>query len=681
VAENSALEQKKSELVRLRKVAELQSLREQYAAKPEIAPKPEKPFLQDVAEGVGAFLTKGSIGENVPIIGPLAEQTGAYFEAALSPKSIEEVKAQRQVERQKMATEAPGALAAQQLVGGIGGALMIPMPGAGIKDAAGIGSRILGQAGLSAADTALRDKSAAEVGAAGMESGLIQAGFESLPVVGKVAKMAAKPLEKPLAWVGKKAARVLSTLSEEDVAEYAKRMAQINKAPSTENLMDTIDAAVAKKALAVDGAKKALERAVSQADDAFKAVKFDLARVAPSTELADDLIVAIEGQKKVLGDMAEEAEDFIAKKKIKVDKEYLLSFMDKIGRGLGKGIGDEVVAAQSKLMAQRERIAGAYDDVLTGQDLRDIMRQIRKDIKWNQAAGEFNDTLNAARKEFTEGISEVIKKAAPKYAKQMEKMRDISQNLSEMSKNFGTRERAVAALSKAASSKGEFRLEALQKFSDLTGQDFPARLKGVAQARELLDLSKRQDIRNLVIKNQMDAVRFAEKNLEKYADAFEPVARLTPARTQSIISRQGFKNASIKDRRALEALSKELGQDLNQAIKDRNILEQFGKEYTRGSRLTVLGSTIGGGMGGLAGVPIGGAAGAALDKYAGQIIKAVMDKGSLLPGAADKYGRILAEASKQGNKAVILTHQSLLANDRDYQRLMEAQRQRSKLLP
>lgn len=284
-------------------------------------------------------------------------------------------------------------------------------------------------------------------------------------------------------------------------------------------------------------------------------------------------------------------------------------------------ISDEAVGAVNKLKAQRDRIASLGDEISASQ-LRQVLREVRKDIQWNRMAGEFNDTLNKARKTFTERVSTVLKDQVPEYGAYMGRMSAISQNLEQASKAFGTKERAVGALNAILSPKGQVKHEALAKLSELTGQNFVGQLDDLKRARGLLEQSRREDIRSQLLPELTGKLQRLEEQLVAAEAAYEPLRRLTPERSQAIIRNQGFKNASIEDRRALEALSAATGQDFLAQIKDRNVLDGFSKDRTNGSRRTLLGTLIGS----LAGSPIlGGLTGAAVDTHGGEILKRILD--------------------------------------------------------
>lgn len=450
--------------------------------------------------------------------------------------------------------------------------------------------------------------------------------------------------------LARKVAKVVTGVNEDDVLHYVQNAERVNAAPARENIMDAIDNARSKYATEVELARENLAVTRRDLDDAYRASRFDLAKERPSDSIADELMGALEAEKGVLGTLSEQADDALERSGLTFRRDDLLRFMDDVGGELGVRssatgerilVSDEAVGAAQKLMAQRDRLA-SFGDTITAPELRGILRDVRRDINFNLKAGEFNDTLNKARKKFTERISDVLKGNAPgledvpelrEYAAYMARMRDLSETLEAMTKRFGEKQTAVNSLNAILGPAGSVKEELLERFSALTGQDFIGKLDNAKKARELLELSKRQDMRAELLPELTEKVKGLEEKLRLAEEAFEPVRRLTPERTQSIIRNQAFKNASIKDRRALELLGEREGQNFLEQIRDRNVLDAFGKESTNGSRKTLLGAILGGVVGGgPIGGAVGGAIGATADVYGGVLLKKLIDSSSDVAG-------------------------------------------------
>jgi hypothetical protein len=490
--------------------------------------------------------------------------------------------------------------------------------------------------------------------------------------------------------VARKIAKVLTGVNEDDILHYVENPERVNAAPAREEIMDAIDGAYNRHKTEVDLAKENLGVAKKELDEAYHATRFDLARARPEDSVATDVMAALDREKGVLGTLSEQAEDALERSGVTTTRQHVLGFLDNVIGAIGtegeRGerilVSNEEEAAVRNLQAQRERVA-SFGQTITAPQLRGIMRGVRKDINFNMMAGEFNDTANKARKKFSEGLSDFLKgqgEAAERagitdvpelreYASYMARMRDLSSTLEDMSKAFGTRERAVnsiAAAVKGATGGGRIKDELLEKFSGLTGQDFIGQLDQAKQARELLELSQRQDMRATLTPNLHAKVESLQQDVARLEAEFEPVKRLTPDRTQNIIRQQGFKTASVKDRRALEVLGQKNDTDFLQLIKDRNVLDAFSKESTNGSRKTLLGALVGGlAGGGPVGATIGGAVGASADVYGGVLLKKLID------ASGDKAGLLFAEramkhaAEKLDAVPELLRNMSMASRARD----------------
>jgi hypothetical protein len=158
------------------------------------------------AQEVGSFFTEGSIGEKVPIIGPLATKAGEHFQAAVDygvnlgdkpySQALSEVQGRGKAAGDQFAKEHPYASTAQDLVGGGVGSLLLPIPGAGMTGLAGAAARTAGSAGMSALDSFTRGDSGEQVQGAAKLSGGIQAVAEGVsPLVGKFAGPIAKSVD------------------------------------------------------------------------------------------------------------------------------------------------------------------------------------------------------------------------------------------------------------------------------------------------------------------------------------------------------------------------------------------------------------------------------------------------------------------------------------------------------
>jgi len=181
------------------------------AAKP--AFNPNKPFnvapaIPQAIEGTQAaqgFEYKGvtpkdalnfstSVGENIPVLGPLAAAGGERFGAVLKmltdevqgkdgdyDAALAEIQAMNEAKRRGKMEESPIAVG---VAAPLAGAAMLPGPGIGMKGATGAGVRIGGNMALSAADDLARGDAESIPQDVGIVGG-IQAAIESAPLIKK----------------------------------------------------------------------------------------------------------------------------------------------------------------------------------------------------------------------------------------------------------------------------------------------------------------------------------------------------------------------------------------------------------------------------------------------------------------------------------------------------------------
>lgn len=448
--------------------------------------------------------------------------------------------------------------------------------------------------------------------------------------------------------VARKMAKVLTGVPEEDILHYAENADRVNAVGSAEQIKDTIDGAVGKYAGDV-AVKEALRNDAKAAlEEGYKAAKFDKSRAVAPAGLADELQGALENEKATLGSLSTQADDALERSGVEFDKDHLLTMIKDVAGSIGvegkEGarvvISKEAKGAVDKLMGHYSAIKDGFGDTIAAPQMRGILRDVRRDINFNQVSGEFNDTFNKAAKEYTRGISETLKGRSAgaeaaglsqipelqEYAAYMDRMQQLSSKLEAMSEKFGTRERATGALNSILTPKGKLNEELLTQFGQLTGKDYVGQLNAFKDSKATLDrIAAGQDLRSELVPNLHAAYVDAEKAHAAASEVHDQVARLTQDRTQSLIRNQGFKNASIEDRRALERLGGLDGQNYLDMVKDRNVLDSFGKARPQGSRMVNLMGMMLGVPFGAPGIAAGGAVGATLDMYGGQILKKAMD--------------------------------------------------------
>jgi len=172
--------------------------------------------VSDIAGGAKAFFTGDgeSIGERIPVIGPLGKFAGEGFrslvEGGLSGtetvgQAYSRIKSENEAKKERFAKENPGANIAREAVGGVAGSFALPIIGSGAKGVAGAATRIAGATGLATTDAALRGN---DIGQAARVTGGMQAAAEAIPGIGKLARPAARSVAGGLSKLADKADEV-----------------------------------------------------------------------------------------------------------------------------------------------------------------------------------------------------------------------------------------------------------------------------------------------------------------------------------------------------------------------------------------------------------------------------------------------------------------------------------------
>lgn len=489
---------------------------------------------------------------------------------------------------------------------------------------------------------------------------------------------------------------VLGGVSKENIAKYAAAPERITEAGnmSEDAVKDAVDSAVStvmgdKTSLADKAAK--MEETINSG---YAAKQAELAGSVTPLAKAKEMVGTLENQKAYLTSLSEQADDALTRSGATFQKGDLLKAVDRIGTSKGTAIGDEAHNALARLQVTRDRIASQLPDEIPATQMRDVLQQLRKDVNFDQGAGEFNDTLNGMRKEFSAQVSGALKKASPEYAHYMQRMSALSENLATMNRYFGDESKAIGSLEalRKGGARAQLIEDALQNHATVNGdQSMLEHLAEIRQNQALLGRIKNgEDLRATLFPDSWNALQEAQANAQMGAEVAAPIERLGQNRTQSVIRNQGGTVPNIEDRRALEALSQTGGQNFPQMISDKNVANAFKKGQTNGSRMAVIGGSLGSGLGYLAhgapGAAIGLSAGTTLggvaDKYGPAITKSVMDLSRMLSTSSgvQKLGEFagpLLEASKNGAAAMAVTNAYLYSTNPDYRKIMQNEQQKS----
>ena len=622
------------------------------------------------------------IGGHIPLIGSAGKQLGQRFRAGIGyladqgekpyADELDDVRAQDDAEAARFAAEHPLADYARKLVGGAG-AMAIPVPGAGLGAVPAAAARLGGAVTGAYTDRLLASEDPEQARQAATLAGGVQAGLELVPVVGRglvAGGRAVADATSPMAkWVGAKAANVIGGVEDSNFLKYIANRDRINAAGAADQ--DAVKDAVDQGVAGVLSDRDALAGQAGAAEDALNAAyaqkQADLAGKVTPLAKAKEMSASLEAQKGYLGSLSEQADDALVRSGATFQKSDLLDAIDKIGTGQGAAIGDEAHTALTRLQATRDRIQEQLPDQIPAAQMRDVLQQLRKDVNFDMGSGDFNDTLNGMRKEFSGQISDALKKQVPEYADYMSRMSDLADNLGTMNRYFGTETKALGSLEalRKGGARAQLIEDALQNHAQVNAdQSLLQHLDDLRQNQALLDRIKGgEDLRQELFPDDFKALQEAQANAQMGQDVAAPIERLGQNRTQAVIRNQGGKIPNVEDRRALEALSEATGENYPQMIEDKNVFDSFGKASPGGARRAAAGGAVGAAVAHTLGLPVyygaaaGSALGGTLDRYGPAVTKGTIDAGAgLLDFLASRGADIgsAVDALPSGNIGLIV---------------------------
>lgn len=431
--------------------------------------------------------------------------------------------------------------------------------------------------------------------------------------------------------IARKVAQSMTGVNEDDIIYYLKNRDKVNAAPALEEIKNKIDDAYRQFSDDAIIKTEALKNTEYKLDTAYKNIQRDMAQARAPQELADDLVVSLDRQKAVLGEMSDEAEQILANSAVSLPKETVIDLISQVKKSvIPFEVGKKAKSAAKNLDTLALDIDAGFPDVIDGNELRSILRQVRDDIDYNQMAGEFNDRSNQALKAFTESVSASLKDQSPEYAQQMKLMYERTQALSKMSKAFGDRETAANTLTAMLKPGKEVKREILEEFSNLSGEDFFSRFGELVKVKDTLEAIKRgDDLRPQLLPNLFREKQELEIAARNAGELMQKIKKINPNSSQAAIRNMNRKDANIETVKAFERLEELTGESYLEIIKDRNILDNFQKGSTQGSRKVNLGAITGGVLGGIEEAAIGAGIGALMDNYGGMMLKNLLDRPSV----------------------------------------------------
>jgi hypothetical protein len=309
------------------------------------------------------------------------------------------------------------------------------------------------------------------------------------------------------------------------------------------------------------------------------------------------------------------------------------------------------------------------------RELKKILQQIDNSEQAQYGQPGFDGRVSRAYKTVRATINGVLRDNNPQFAAIMDQVAPKTELLKASIDRFGDPQQAIQRLGSIGGRTSELDRALLANLGDQTGHDFitpinehieakaqladpDAIRSAIPQSKDVAELQ--QDQRNqgryeapseyvdrsvgmTALPEQRAAaakeLAGSETKLQDAKDAIEPFGNLGPKSTQNVINNlmKAPDKESIEYRKQLQGLSGATGKDFASQIEDRRLANQFDGSYMNGSRNTNIGRAVGGAIGAfttkslegstIAG-GIGGLAGGVVDRNGRQIAGRAIDAAS-----------------------------------------------------
>lgn len=581
----------------------------------------KEPLGQRALKEAGGIFTGSSVGENIPIVGPLATKAAAGLvaagESAFSDKKFGDVYnelMQHDAEKAALAQkEHPVAETVKSLAGGAA----LPVPGMGlagkvaqahkiVRGAAQLADAVVPQMGVTYGDTLLRTMKGNDAENAAKEAGYWGAAAHVLP--------------KAIGATAKGVTRLTTGVKGEDISRYLSRKPQINAAE-----MDDLVRA------GRETVKDATETEIAKRQDLAKYIQDQIETIrsdarAGSSKAFEPLIesgteIPLSGIKGNLTQQINEA---------------------KLGEALRPS------ASLNALQKEREFLDATGLKSARPEELKRYIMQLDRSLepafdkrKMGVPLDEGERALMSHRK----NINEMLVKSVPEYDAAMAPVRDRMRVLEGVESYTGSPDKTYKTLERIESPSMTGAREGIENLA-------PWQTENRNLAKEAVDINAMNKDLGGVTENSVEAL----------------ANRMTGAKPK------------LRDREAFAALSKRAKEmpeskvpmrDFDEYAKDLRTKKVFDTPYAQGSRNTNLGALSLMSLANMAGhgldkiAPgLGAVIGAGLDKLGPQTVKSVLDIISS-PGG-EKFARMYAKAAEQGPQAIALTHELLRQRDKTY---------------
>jgi hypothetical protein len=533
----------------------------------------------------------------------------------------------------------------------------------------------------------------------------------ALPVA--IEGIAASP--KAAKWIGQKTGKVFAGVPEETTARYIENPEAINNAPSREeiankvmNLKKEADEGVAKAHDELQSARQTLSEHKTDVRGSLQDERFETGQKLNEaqalfnekkqqfkeslqrnnlTHMASEVQGAVDNLKDKVVQGSKDAYAILGKEKGSVDIDPLVKTLkahhaEQFINGVAKSpeaaqTAQEIRDWQSRLFEMTKKTNGQ----LSLPQAKEMLQELDQTINYRgkQQSGTFAPATEQALSKLRGEIDQSVKGQSDAYRVKMEEVAEKTGLLNEVSKLYGTPEKAIQNLNNLESEKGQaLHVPLLQKLSEHTGKDLREPVAGYLlnqrvlktpsmfdeivngtnegkaafKARARMEEVANPDYSRSRIENETSPLRnkikISERTLDESKDRSKTFSGITP---DSITGKTKALNGANKygAEQRFDKIDSEYGTNFKSDIQNRNDLDQFSKDDTHGSRKSVVGGSLGALLGwiagkgnhelAVAGYALGHGGGAIADKYSGPIFKKMLDAGV----QTGKFSRAVAD--------------------------------------
>ena len=336
-------------------------------------------------------------------------------------------------------------------------------------------------------------------------------------------------------------------------------------------------------------------------------------------------------------------------------------------------------------------------------DAKRIIQQIDADQVFVAEKGSFAPEADAVKARVRHLLDDQLKNAVPAYREKMKQVAANTELLADMSRSYGTESSVIGKLQTLGTEKGRLvELPKLKRFQEATGIKFQNEIDEVLNARQILDSDvqlqnfkkslpgysdleatsqrqialanpqlKRELIGEVASSGEAKNVLAAEWALDAAEAETKNLRGWTPSSTESRLKALQQDRNNIENQKVADYIREKTGRNISEEMRNQKVRDVFNRGDTNGSRKTLagavigkgIGASIGGAVGYAAGDDVGAGSGAIIgfmgDKYAGLMLKAVIDGRLKAPEALaqlspklGKFAKPLVEAAAKGNKSL-----------------------------